>query len=166
MIPLVDADAKPLAAAFDLASHLRLRAEDRINHYFEKRAWTHERCYKRLRRIADGRTILAIFMTTAAGVLNWKGLAIWVPAITTITTALAAHRTACRYEEQVIDDLRTARNLQALLDRYQGSGLSADEMIEACETELAAANHSWRLGWNATPSVAATAADSEATPGR
>ena len=160
----VDADAKPLPAVFDLASYLKLRVEEQIQGYFEKRARTYEQRQKRLHRMADGLGILAIIMTTAASVLNWKGLAVWVPAITTISAALAAHRTACRYEEQVIDYLRTARRLQALLNHHQDSGLSAAEMIEACETELAAANRSWRLGWNAIPSVAATATDSEASP--
>jgi hypothetical protein len=145
----VSGDDKPLPAVHDLGSYIERRVNDQIRGYFRPRAATYEQRVRRLRAWAEGLALLAVGGSAAGAVLGLQGLAAWVPVITTITTSLAAHVSACRYEEQVVAYLRTARNLEELRDTRRAAGLSDAAFIEACEAQLAAENQAWRLGWSA-----------------
>lgn len=147
----VTADDKPLPAVRDLASYIENRVNDQIVRYYRPRAAQYERRVRRLRTVAEALGLLAVVGSAAGAFLGLEGVAAWVPVITTITTSLAAHVSASRYEEQVVDYLRTARNLEELRDTRRAAGMDAAAFIEACEAQLVAENRAWRIGWSTPP---------------
>jgi hypothetical protein len=87
-----------------------------------------------------------------------------VPVITTITTSLAAHVSASRYEEQVVDYLRTARALEELRDTRRSAGMTDAAFIDACEAQLASENQAWRIGWSTPAAEKVQGGTGEAAP--
>jgi hypothetical protein len=150
----ITADDKPLPAVKNLATYIEKRVNDQIQRYYRPRAALYEQRVRRLRAVAEALGLLAVVGSAAGAFLGLKAVAAWVPVITTITTSLAAHVSAKRYEEQVVDYLRTARNLEELRDTRRSTGMGDAAFIEACEAQLAAENRAWRIGWSTPPGQA------------
>jgi hypothetical protein len=124
----------------DLASYIDRWLNDQIERYYRPCARSYEQEVRWWSSKADVLGLLAVVGSAAGAVLGQERLAVWVPVITTITTYLAAHVSANRYEELVVAYLHTARNLEELRDTRRASGLSDAAFIDACEALLAAEN--------------------------
>jgi hypothetical protein len=146
----VRTDDRPLPAVGDLSSYIVQRLDGQIDGYYRPRATLYDRRVRRLRWVAEALGLLAVVGSAAGAFLGVQGVAAWVPVITTITTSLAAHVSASRYEEHVVDYLHTARNLEELRDTRRAAGISDAAFIDACEALLAAENRAWRIGWSAS----------------
>lgn len=149
----VTADDKPLPPVRDGASYIEKRVNDQID-WYRGRAKDYEQRVRALRALAEVLGLLAVVAAAAGALLGLQGVATWVPVITTITTALVAHVSASRYEEQVVDYLRTARALEELRDTRRSAGMGDAAFIDACEAQLASENQAWRIGWTAPPGQA------------
>jgi len=146
----VTADSKPLPAVRDAASFTEERVNDQVS-WYRDRALGYDKRVRNLQTVAGALGLLAVVGAAAGAILGLQGVAAWVPVITTITTSLVAHVSASRYEEQVVDYLRTARSLEELRDTRRSAGMSDPAFIEACEAQLASENRAWRIGWTAPP---------------
>jgi hypothetical protein len=149
----VTADDKPLPAVRDGASYIEKRVNDQIN-WYRGRAKDYEQRVRALRALIEVLGLLAVVASAAGAFLGRQGVAAWVPVITTITTAVVAHVSASRYEEQVADFLRTARDLESLRHTRRSQAMGDAAFIEACEALLATENRAWRIGWTSPPGQA------------
>ena len=67
----------------------------------------------------------------------------WVPVVTTATTALAAHVAAERWRFLRLEFSRTALQLSHLLGRFERGKLNGDEFIVQSETAISLQNAAW-----------------------
>ena len=145
----IASDGKPLPDIHDLESYIVARVTEQIEGYYRPKAARYKQRVRRLTRASGALAALAVLLSALGSVYDWTGAAAWVPVVTTITTALAAHISASRYEEQIVDYLSTARKLETLrLARYTG-GASDAAFIDACESLMASENKGWQAGWSA-----------------
>jgi hypothetical protein len=69
--------------------------------------------------------------------------AVWVPVVTTATTALAAHVAAERWKFLQLEFSRTALQLSHLLARFERKKLDPKDFIVRCETAISLQNAAW-----------------------
>lgn len=140
----------PIPAVRDIGSYLSVRVDDQIDRYYRPRAARYERRARRLRWVGDALALAAAVLAALASVVQVAQLAAWVPVVTTIATALTAHAGAARYDELVVEYLRTAQRLEHLRDEYLDDP-SADPaaLVEACEAAIGAENRGWVAQWSA-----------------
>lgn len=134
---------RPLPEVDGIDSYVEHRIDDQIGYY--------ERSAKKLRgrvtwvRRAEGALAVAGVVLAALGaIVAADALAVWVPVVTTVAGAIAAHAAAERYEYLLVEYLRTAHALRRLRDR-QGTArsLSDEELIRRAEGILSAQNAAW-----------------------
>lgn len=153
----ISADGKPLPAVHDLSSYIGERVNEQIDHYYRPRAESYERRVRRLRTAVAGLGIAAVVFSAVGAIYQLSGVAAWVPVLTTVTTALLAHISASHYDDQVVQFLRCAQQLEQLRDGFAddrstaaGSaprGLTPAQFIDACESILSVQNQSWMARW-------------------
>ena len=99
----------------------------------------------------------AVVLAATAGSLGVKGAAAWVPVITTVSAALAAHVAAARYEFLLVEYARTAAQLERLRDGRQsladpGQAAHADDgFVAQCERVISAQNEAWMAKLSSDP---------------
>jgi hypothetical protein len=134
---------RPLPEVDGIDSYVEHRIDGQIGYY--------EGTAKKLRgrvtlvRQAQGALAVAgVVLAALGGIVAEDALAVWVPVVTTVAAAVAAHAAAERYEYLLVEYLRTAHALRRLRDR-QGTarGLSDAELIRRAETILSAQNAAW-----------------------
>lgn len=135
-----------LPAVRDVESYLRVRVRAQIDDYYRSGAANLRRRITRLRRIGGGLAMLGAVLAAVAGFVPAAGLTAWVGLVTTVSTAVAAHLAAERYEYQQIEFTRTADGLEDLAGRYAaGSGDTdaEDAFVAACERLISIQNEAW-----------------------
>jgi hypothetical protein len=142
-------DGKPLPDVHDVESYITERVSQQIEGYYLPRAALYQQRVRRLTRASGALAALAVLLSALGSAFGWAGAAAWVPVVTTITTALAAHITGSRYEEQIVDYLSTARKLESLRLARRRGGQSDAAFVEACESLMASENKAWQAGWRA-----------------
>ena len=76
-------------------------------------------------------------------------MAVWVPVVTTVSGALAAHIAATRYEFLLVEYARTAAQLERLRDGRQTltdpdqAAYADDEFVAQCERVISDQNEAW-----------------------
>jgi hypothetical protein len=151
----IAADDTPLPDVHDADSYIAARVKEQIERFYRPRAALYT---KRVRRLTSAGSLLAglaVLLSALGGAFGWSGAAAWVPVVTTITTALAAHGSASRYEELIMEYLNTAKKLEELCLFRRAADLPDAAFIEACELVMAAENKGWKAGWNALGSQSA-----------
>lgn len=108
------AEVRPLPAVRDLTSYFAVRVTGQIDGYYRRRTRELQRRLRwfRVWGITLGGIGVIVGTIVAAG--GSASLASWIAVITTISTALAVHVAACRYDFQLIEFLRTAERLDQL----------------------------------------------------
>lgn len=146
----IDPSGEPIPAVRDIESYLSVRVNDQVDHYYRPRAALYERRARRLRWAGDALALSAAVLAALASVVQVPQLAAWVPVVTTIAASLSAHVGAARYDELVVEYLRTAQRLEHLRDEYLDDP-SADPsaLVEACEAVIGAENRGWIAQWAA-----------------
>ena len=74
-------------------------------------------------------------------------MAAWVPVTTTASAAIVAHIAASRYDQLIIEYLRTADRLRYLRDTER-SRLTPAAFVDACEDTISVENQAWMARWN------------------
>jgi hypothetical protein len=97
-----------------------------------------------VRRAEGALAVAAVVLAALGGIVAEDALAVWVPVVTTVTGAVAAHAAAERYEYLLVEYLRTAHALTRLRDR-QGTArsLTDEELIRRAEGIMSAQNAAW-----------------------
>ena len=147
------ADIEPvpraLPAVRDVDGYVTIRVNEQIHGYYRTQTG---RLNDRLRWLRGAEFTLAgaaVIAAATAGSLGVKGVAAWVPVITTVSAALAAHVAAARYEFLLVEYARTAAQLERLRDRRHpltdpGQAAHADdEFVAQCERIISAQNEAW-----------------------
>ncbi|MFM7169307.1 MAG: DUF4231 domain-containing protein [Cyanobium sp.] len=141
-------DGKPIPEVHDVESYIAARVTDQIECFYRPKATLYKQRVGMLTRASGGLAALAVVLSALSSAYGWGGAAAWVPVVTTITTALAAYISASRYEEQIVDYLSTARQLEKLRLSRLTKERSDAPFIDACEALMAAENKAWQAGWS------------------
>jgi hypothetical protein len=139
--------ARALPDVAGVASYADVRVRDQISGYYRPRAKKMAVHARRLRWIEHALAVASALLAAAAGWPDHPGWpASWIGVLTTMSTAVAAHVGASRYEHQQIEFTRTADQLERLL-AWQALGpddpAAADEFVAACERTISIQNEGW-----------------------
>jgi conflict system pore-forming effector with SLATT domain/uncharacterized protein DUF4231 len=149
---------RPLPPVRDVDSYVAERVTRQIEGYYLPQAEKHERLLDRVRLARLVLGVLGALLAAAAGTWESDSLAVWVPVVTTVTAAVAAHAAAERYEYLLIEYLRTAAGLERLRDRrLRPGGPSDEEFVRACEHVISVQNEGWMAKLTSEDEAAAAA---------
>jgi hypothetical protein len=139
------AEERPLPAVRDLTSYFAVRVTEQIDGYYRRRARELQRRLRWFRAwgITLGGVGVIVGTVVAAGAST--SLAPWIAVITTISTALAVHVAADRYDFQLIEFLRTAERLDQLQRKAAATADSTELGALAAEAEevISIENEGW-----------------------
>lgn len=142
----IDADTRPLPAVSDTESYVRERIASQITDYYRPQAADLRRRIARLRAVELGLAVTGALVGAAAAVFETDNVAVWVPVVTTVAAAVAAHGAAERYEFMLVEYTRTADELERLRERRgTAADFSDDELIRAAEHVISVQNEGWMV---------------------
>ncbi len=144
----VATDATPMPDVHDAESYIAERVQDQIDHYYRPRAARLQTVVGRLRLVGDVLGIMAVGLGVAAGAGAPGQLAAWVPVVTTVAASLSAHIAASRYDHQIVEFLRTAQQLEHVIERHAEGSLTDGAMVDACEQVISVENQAWMTNWS------------------
>ncbi|APE24897.1 MULTISPECIES: DUF4231 domain-containing protein [Streptomyces] len=143
--------ARPLPPVVDMDSYVEQRLRRQIDTYYRPKAAWMQRRVERFGRVELGFGALGALLAAAAGAFTIGGLAAWAAVIASVSIAVTAHAIAQRYTYQHLEFLRTAEELQQLLDRWttarpaDGEGTGA--FVSQCEHVISIQNEAWMIRW-------------------
>jgi SMODS and SLOG-associating 2TM effector domain 1/Protein of unknown function (DUF4231) len=154
----IEPGERPLPPVRDVDSYVAERVTQQIERYYRPQAAKQERLLDRVRLARLVLGVLGALLAAAAGTWESDSLAVWVPVVTTVTAAVAAHAAAERYEYLLIEYLRTAAGLERLRDRrLRPGGPSDEEFVTACEHVISVQNEGWMAKLTSQDEAAAPA---------
>lgn len=139
------AEERPLPAVHDLASFFAVRVIGQVDGYYRRRARELQRLLRRFRGAGIALGAVGVVVGAVAAVSSASSLGPWIAVITTVSTALAVHVAAGRYDFQLIEFLRTAERL----DQLRRKAVSTADLSElgalAAEAEavISVENEGW-----------------------
>jgi hypothetical protein len=137
----------PMPAVHDVASYVEVRVQDQIDRYYRPNAARYQRVVRRLRLAGDGLGAVAVVLGVAAGAGAPDQLAAWVPVVTTVAASLTAHIAASRYDHQIVEFLRTAQQLEHIVEAHADGTISDSALVDACEQVISVENQGWMTNW-------------------
>jgi hypothetical protein len=150
----IEPDGKPLPDVRDVDSYVAGRVTEQIERYYTPKAGLYETRVRRLRWVGDLLGIIAVVLAALAAAFAIDGLVAWVPVVTTIGTSVVAYVAAARYDQLVIEYLRTAQRLTHLHAEYRDNPeADAAGFIDACEAALSVENQGWMARWEQPPAA-------------
>ncbi|WP_395365022.1 DUF4231 domain-containing protein [Streptomyces sp. YH02] len=143
--------ARPLPPVVDMHTYVDHRLRRQIDTYYRPRAaWMQERV-ERFGRVEIAFGALGALLAAAGGAFAIGGPAAWAAVIASVSIAVTAHATAQRYTYQHLEFLRTAEELQQLLDRWTAdpasTGEGAEAFVSQCEHVISIQNEAWMIRW-------------------
>ncbi|MEV6398682.1 DUF4231 domain-containing protein [Streptomyces sp. NPDC051907] len=143
--------ARQLPAVKDIDSYVDHRLRRQIETYYRPKA---ERMHRNLQRVGRIEAVLGglgAVLAAAAGAFAMGALAAWVAVAASVSVAVTAHAVAQRYAYQHLEFLRTAEELERLLDRWTSESAHTPERAEAfvaeCEHVISIQNEAWMIRW-------------------
>ncbi len=142
---------RPLPPVVDLGTYVDHRLRRQIDTYYcPKAAWMQSRV-ELFGKVELAFGALGALLAAAAGAFTIGGLAAWAGVIASVSIAVTAHVTAQRYTYQHLEFLRTAEELQHLLDRWTAdpavTGEGAEAFVSQCEHVISIQNEAWMVRW-------------------
>ena len=153
----IEPASRSLPAVHNVGGYVAIRVSGQIHGFYRVQA---DQLRDRLRWLRGAELVLAVaavVLSATAGSLEVKGAAAWVPVITTISAALAAHVAAARYEFLLVEYTRTAAQLERLRDRRHPVGepdqvaYADDTFVAECERVISAQNEAWMAKLTSDP---------------
>jgi hypothetical protein len=138
-------EQRALPAVHDIASYFAVRVTGQIDTYYRRRAAELQARLRWFRAAEVALALLAAALGAVTAAVGRSSFAPWIAVVTTVTTALAVHVAATRYEYQLIEFLRTADRLDQLRSTA-ASGASADELdalAVSAESVISIENQGW-----------------------
>jgi SMODS and SLOG-associating 2TM effector domain 1/Protein of unknown function (DUF4231) len=130
-------------AVRDVESYARDRVEDQITGYYRRNGRDLRVKRDRVRRAEVGLAVVGVVLGVLAGTLEADDLAVWVPVVTTVATAITAHAAAERYDFLHVEYLRTADELERLVKRWRRDDLGGETFVRSCEDVISSQNARW-----------------------
>jgi len=65
-----------------------------------------------------------------------------------VAASLSAHVAASRYDHQIVEFLRTAQQLEHVIERHAEGTISDAAMVDACEQVISVENQAWMTNWS------------------
>ncbi|MFB7837476.1 DUF4231 domain-containing protein [Streptomyces sp. NPDC056056] len=142
---------RPLPPVADMDSYVDHRLRRQIDTYYRpKAAWMQARV-DLFGKVELTFGAVGALLAAAGGAFTIGGLAAWAGVIASVSIAVTAHAIAQRYTYQHLEFLRTAEELQQLLDRWTADPASTGEGAEAfvaqCEHVISIQNEAWMIRW-------------------
>ncbi len=140
----VSPKGRELPPVRDFDSYIRDRLVAQIETYYRPRAAELQQKSDRIRAAQQWLAGVGVMAAAAAAIWETDAVAVWVPVLTTIGAALAAHGAAERYDFQVVEFLRTADQLERLRDRRgSAASMSDEDLVRAAEQVISIQNEGW-----------------------
>ena len=96
------------------------------------------------RRVEVGLAAVGVLLGAAAGTWELDAAAVWVPVVTTIGAAIAAHVAAERYSYLLVEYQRTAEELRRIAERRgAAAGLTDEQLVQRAEEVISIQNQGW-----------------------
>lgn len=144
-------------AVTDAASYAAKRVKGQIDGYYLAEARALDGRIRTARVIVVALGAIGSAFAVAAGKFELDGLAVWVPVLTSITSALATHVAAERWDFLRVEYARTALQLSHLLSAFERGRLGSGEFVVGCESVITAQNAVWIAKLAEPPEAAAVA---------
>jgi ABC-type multidrug transport system fused ATPase/permease subunit len=145
----IEPATRPLPAVGDVDSYIKVRLDDQIDSYYRRRAASMRSRSRLVHGLQFALSLAAVVLAATADNFQVRGAAAWVPVVTTIGAALAAHAATARYDYLLVEYTRTMAQLQRLRDRHRTRGPAEqdpehdDAFIADCEHVISAQNEAW-----------------------
>jgi hypothetical protein len=141
----IEPEKRELPPVHDVQSYFAVRVSDQITTYYRRQAAQLRRKLRWFRTIEIALALLAAALGAAAATFGRPSFAPWIAVVTTITTAVAVHVAATRYEFQLIEFLRTADRLEQLKGKAAtaGSTKELNTLATAAEAVISIENQGW-----------------------
>ena len=135
---------RELPPVSDAETYLRERVDGQIATYYRPQAAQLQRKLARFRAAQLALSGVGVVLAAVAAFTESDAVAVWIPVLTTVAAAVAAHVAAERYEYLLVEYVRTADELERLRDR-RGSAATMrdDELIRAAEHVISVQNEGW-----------------------
>jgi hypothetical protein len=134
---------RPMPRVRDVDSYARDRIEDQIVGYYRWNARDLRSKRARVRRTEIGLAVVGVILAVLAAATEAGDLAVWVPVVTTVATAITAHAAGERYEFLQVEYLQTAGELTRLLKRWRRGDLTNEVFVRSCEDVISSQNERW-----------------------
>jgi hypothetical protein len=145
----VEPKQRPLPSVRDLESYMKVRVEGQIVGYYRKNARNLARTLERFRLLTGVLAVTGLILGAAAGTWEVDRLAGWVPVVTTIGAAVAAHVAAERYSYLLLEYTRTADELDRVLHRRgRIASMTNDQIVRHTENVISIQNEGWMAKLN------------------
>lgn len=142
----LEPDGRPLPVVRGLSDYLAQRVHGQVRGFYRPKAALYDRRVRRLRATGDVLGVLTVVLAAVAASFELPSLTAWVPVVTTTGTSLVAHAAASRYDQLVVEYLRTARRLEHLGSSDPATAVAAD-LVDACEAVICGENRAWAARW-------------------
>jgi SMODS and SLOG-associating 2TM effector domain 1/Protein of unknown function (DUF4231) len=140
----IEARQGTLPAVRDLATYIESRVDGQIREFYRPRADELQRKLRRVRRAGDGLAVGGVLVAAAAAVTGSDPVAVWVPVLTSVGTAVTAYAAAERYDYLLVEYLRTAEELERLRDRRGAAAqMTGEQLVRAAEHVISVQNEGW-----------------------
>ncbi len=130
------------------ASYLESRVDQQINRYYAPQARKNQGQADLYRNLAIAAAAIGTVLSIAMAVLGVAALGIWVPVLTTLAAAFAAHAAIERYEFNAKSYAQHAQRLEALARSWQADPLRFDpavwsDFVHDVEETISVENRGW-----------------------
>ncbi|MET9951154.1 DUF4231 domain-containing protein [Streptomyces sp. NPDC006339] len=147
----ITAEARPLPPVTGIDTYVDLRLRRQIDTYYRPKAALMHRKVELLGKVEVAFGAAGALLAAAAGAFSLGGLAAWTGVIASVSIAVTAHGIAQRYAYQQLEFLRTAEELQQLLDAWQAETTPSTEasgaFVSRCEHVISIQNEAWMIRW-------------------
>jgi hypothetical protein len=150
----VEPAPREVPAVHDADSYVTGRLRPQITWYRSRAdSLSHRLAWARRAELALG--VLGVLLAASAAAFKRDAAAAWVAVVTTVTAAVSSHVAASRWEYQLVEYLRTAAELEELLESWLGAedhdDAAADALVEHCEHVVSIQNDDSRTGLHQLP---------------
>jgi hypothetical protein len=150
---------RALPAVKDVSTYIAHRVNDQIEKYYEPKAAYHQHWAVVYRWIEGSLAVVGAAVAATSPIKDNPIAATWVPVLTTVGTAVAAHLVAGRHEQLVPDYLATARRLRSLKERFLAANpnlaaaptSAVDALVTATEAAISVQSEGWMAEWLKSP---------------
>ncbi|GLF97919.1 DUF4231 domain-containing protein [Streptomyces yaizuensis] len=147
----VEPVTRPLPAVTGIDSYVEQRLRRQIDTYYRPKSAFMLRRFEQISRAELALGVLGAVLAAAAGAFAVDRIAAWVAVAASLAIAVTAHGIAQRYAYQHLEFLRTAEQLERLLEEWTDRPVrtpeAAADLVTACEHAISIQNESWMIRW-------------------
>ncbi|MGO4634206.1 DUF4231 domain-containing protein [Streptomyces sp. 2RAF24] len=147
----IAAEARTLPPVVGIDTYIDLRLRHQIDTYYRPKAALMQRKVELFSKVELAFGAAGALLAATAGTFAVGGLAAWSGVVASVSIAVTAHGIAQRYAYQQLEFLRTAEELQQLLDGWRAETAPSTEatgtFVSKCEHVISIQNEAWMIRW-------------------